>query len=271
MISCREERGASPCRTPAGYEVVYVRRGEGVLTLQGREYPLQPGSLAFPGLCDDYALRPLHGECTRCCLCIPPAHLRAFQGSVTLLSVFRLRGPDFPHVVHAGEAQPRMDGWFDLLLETCRSGGPCSGERLDALVTLVLTEAQAICPALFTPADARSFLPVEEILHELDAHFSEKFSLAELARRHHVSPGCLSAHFRRQVGMSPMQYVTQRRMRHACELLAHTSLSVARIAAQCGCGDASGFVRRFRRQYGQTPLQFRTCARADAPAPEEKA
>ena len=34
-------------------------------------------------------------------------------------------------------------------------------------------------------------------------------------------------------------------------------LSVLEISAQCGYGDVSNFVRRFRGQFGVTPLQFR--------------
>ena len=34
-------------------------------------------------------------------------------------------------------------------------------------------------------------------------------------------------------------------------------LPVAEVAARCGFADPSHFARRFRRQFGQSPLQFR--------------
>ena len=58
--------------------------------------------------------------------------------------------------------------------------------------------------------------------------------------------------------MSPMQYVTQRRLTHARVLLIKTNLGIAKIAALCGYNDVSNFVRRFRQQYHVTPLQFRS-------------
>ena len=37
----------------------------------------------------------------------------------------------------------------------------------------------------------------------------------------------------------------------------HATLPVAEVAARCGFLDPSHFARRFRRQYGQSPLAFR--------------
>ena len=110
---------------------------------------------------------------------------------------------------------------------------------------------------MFIPGDDASFLPMQNLLTELDRTYAEPFSLQALAARYHVSAGCLSSHFRRQVGMSPMQYVTLSRLNHARTLLRSTDLSVMEIAMQCGYADMSNFIRRFRRQYGMTPLQFR--------------
>ena len=124
-------------------------------------------------------------------------------------------------------------------------------------MTLILTDIHAMRPELFIPANQLSFLPIQDIMNDLDVSFCELFSLQELANKYHVSAGCLSAHFRRAVGISPMQYVTQSRMQRARLLLLSSELSIAAIAGQCGYPDVSNFVRRFHLQFQQTPLQFR--------------
>lgn len=98
---------------------------------------------------------------------------------------------------------------------------------------------------------------IRGVMDELDQHFTEDFSLTELADRHHVSPGCLSRHFREYVGMSPMQYVTQSRLTRAKQLLLTTDLPVAAVSEACGYQDTSNFIRRFRTQFGDSPLRFR--------------
>ena len=257
IVTYKDEASPHLSHTHVYYEMVYVREGEVAMTIQSREYHVTAGSLVFLNQFDEHSTRLLSGTYKRYYLRIPPTQLQAFHNDVLLKSVFRLRTSTFPYILSTGDAKPRFDNYFAMILDAYQRGGPYTDERLDALVTLVLTDAQNIRPDMFAPPNALSFLPIQDILDELDQQFAEQFSLSDLARRYHVSPGCLSSHFHEQVGMSPMQYVTQRRLTHARVLLIKTNLTVAKIAALCGYNDVSNFVRRFRQQYHTTPLQFR--------------
>ena len=57
--------------------------------------------------------------------------------------------------------------------------------------------------------------------------------------------------------MRPMQYITLSRLTQARAMLMKTELPVMEVARQCGYNDVSSFVRRFREEFGVTPLQFR--------------
>ena len=52
-------------------------------------------------------------------------------------------------------------------------------------------------------------------------------------------------------------YLANLRLRHACELLRATSMSVYEIAERCGYKDYFYFARLFKRTLGVTPSQFR--------------
>lgn len=54
-----------------------------------------------------------------------------------------------------------------------------------------------------------------------------------------------------------MEYLTQRRLEYALHLLLTSDLPVAQVAEACGFGDASYFGKRFRKQMGLTPSQYR--------------
>lgn len=257
VITYKDEASPHLSHTHVYYEMVYVLEGEVAMTIQGREYHVEAGSLVFLNQFDEHSTRLLSGVYKRYYLRIPPTQTRAFLNDMLLLSVFRLRRSNFPYILSTGAGKPGFDNYFAMMLDSYRRGGPYADERLEALVTLVLTDAQEIRPDMFTPPNTLSFLPIQDILDELDQRFAESFSLSDLAKRFHVSTGCLSSHFRQQVGMSPMQYVTQRRLTHARVLLIKTNLTVAKIAALCGYNDVSNFVRRFGQQYHVTPLQFR--------------
>ncbi len=244
------------------YEMLYVTGGAGIITVRDREFLCGPGSLIFLNPFDEHASRPYALPYKRYYLLIPLTQMKAFHNDVLLMSVFRFHGRQFPYVMDTGPGKERFDTYFSLLMETQRQGGPYADTRYEALMTLILTDARSLRPEMFIPPNSLSFLPVQDILTDLDQSFDQPFSLALLAQRYHVSPGCLSSHFRRAVGLSPMQYVTQSRMSHAQLLLLGSELSVSAVARKCGYADESNFVRRFRQQFGMTPLQYRSGAAA---------
>lgn len=248
-------------------ELLYVLDGAVIMTIRGRDYRVEAGSLVFLNQFDEHATRLISDRYRRYYLLIPPAQLKAFHNDVLLLSVFRLHGEHFSYVLPTGAEKPRFDAYFAMLKDAADRGGPYLDERIEALMTLILTDAQALRPDMFASGREGAFLPVQDVLDQLDRDFTKPLNLPALAAQFHVSPGCLSARFRRQVGMSPMQYVIQSRLNRAKILLLKTELSVMEIARQCGFGDVSNFVRRFRQQFQSTPLQFRRRYRATGHAP----
>jgi AraC-like DNA-binding protein len=232
---------------------------------------VEAGSLVFLNQFDEHATRMISDVYRRYYLLIPQIQLKAFHNDVLLLSVFRFHGDKFSYVLPAGADKPRFDTYFALLKDAADRGGAYMDERIEALMTLILADALALRPDMFVPAGEVSFLPMQDILDELDRSFADGFSLGSLAAKFHVSPGCLSAHFRHHVGMSPMQYITQSRLTHARVLLDQTEMTVMEISMQCGYHDVSNFVRRFRHQFQMTPLQFRRQRKGSSALPRHKA
>ncbi|EPC01531.1 hypothetical protein L861_16805 [Litchfieldella anticariensis FP35 = DSM 16096] len=61
----------------------------------------------------------------------------------------------------------------------------------------------------------------------------------------------------RQFGVTPQQYVMNRRLRWAQYWLAHTRRSVGEIALDLGFADVSSFSRAYRRRLGHPPSEVR--------------
>ncbi|WP_305895293.1 AraC family transcriptional regulator [Marinobacter sp. MDS2] len=91
----------------------------------------------------------------------------------------------------------------------------------------------------------------------LDEHFSQPISLVETAAMAHLSTRQLNDLFRRQVGMTPHQYLTELRMKEAWRLLEQSGLSVQRVADAVGYSSLSAFSNRFRGHFGKAPSHFR--------------
>lgn len=96
-----------------------------------------------------------------------------------------------------------------------------------------------------------------ELLGYIEENLESKLSLYTLAQKCFYNPSYFSRIFKEKFGMSLMEYITQKRLEHAVELLEASSLSVEQIAQKVGFSDRNSFHHAFSRSYGLTPQQFR--------------
>lgn len=102
--------------------------------------------------------------------------------------------------------------------------------------------------------------PVEAARELLDASLDRQVTLFELARHVHLSPYHLHRRFREEVGATPHEYLLQRRLQRARELLAEGA-TVTETAEATGFSSPGYFSTVFRRRIGITPTAFRGASR----------
>lgn len=101
---------------------------------------------------------------------------------------------------------------------------------------------------------------VQKTVLLIDSDLAADLSLASLARHQNVSPGYLSAIFRRDTGKTLSEYIREKRIRHAIFLLTTTHQQIQAVAAQCGIVDVQYFSRIFKKFTGKTPKEYRETA-----------
>jgi PAS domain S-box-containing protein len=104
------------------------------------------------------------------------------------------------------------------------------------------------------PGESRRLTPAFQFIL---AHFGERITVAEIARRAHLSVSQLQREFQRLFGMTPSDYVLRVRLLAARRRLEQTRGSVGEIALACGFYDQSHFTRAFRTATGLRPLEYR--------------
>lgn len=91
----------------------------------------------------------------------------------------------------------------------------------------------------------------------IDEHFQEPLTLDWLAQHAGVSKFHLAHTFRNFYGVSPMQYLSSRRVMEARHLLATTDHSQDAIAMLSGFSSPSYFSQAFKRVAGMNPSEYR--------------
>ena len=123
---------------------------------------------------------------------------------------------------------------------------------------LLLAVADECVPAAHATPESVRRAAVRRVLAHMHRHLARPLTLAELGQVACLHPVYLGSLFKRQTGLSPMEYLARRRIEAARELLrAEPERSVASIAEEVGFGSLPHFHRVFRRITGVTPHQFR--------------
>lgn len=94
---------------------------------------------------------------------------------------------------------------------------------------------------------------VRRALDYLAAHPAAPFHLPALAAHCALSPSRLGHLFTAATGLSPQHYAEELKLREAAQLLTHTGLNVAEVAAATSFADPLYFSKRFRRHFGHPP------------------
>lgn len=106
-----------------------------------------------------------------------------------------------------------------------------------------------------------------DLLHTLRRHGTDSVRLDAIAARSGWSPFHVHRAFRALVGETPKRYTQRLVLERAAARLAATHETVLDVALWSGFSSHEVFTRAFRRQFGRTPVAYRTAARASVSAP----
>lgn len=98
---------------------------------------------------------------------------------------------------------------------------------------------------------------IRTIIDYINAHYQEELTIDHLASICNYSPTYFMNFFKKNLGVSCMDYLISYRLRKATELLQHSSLSILEIASEVGFTNLSNFNRQFKKAYHMTPSHYR--------------
>ncbi len=98
---------------------------------------------------------------------------------------------------------------------------------------------------------------MERIAEYIDAHLTEKLSVSSLCRSFNLSKNALYNLFNVHMECPVKEYINARRLERAEQLLKTTELPIYEVCEQCGIENYQYFCRLFKKEKGETPLQYR--------------
>jgi AraC-like DNA-binding protein len=161
-------------------------------------------------------------------------------------------------VAHASKAAGEVDECLSV---------ECPEDELYAIVERLIDFEEARSRPATSFADRAATRPkvcgglapgaLRRVREHVEQHLTDKILSEALAQIAGLSGGHFNRAFRQSTGSSPHQYVTQRRVAAATELLEKSDRSLADIALDVGFADQSHFCRAYVAQTGETPSACR--------------
>lgn len=171
-----------------------------------------------------------------------------------------LRRIAMPPAVMLGTDRSNFSTLTAVRVETLQicAAGTGAAAMLTRLAALMLTSAlrsHPQCLLLFKSSQWSD--PIAHALHLIGTDPSADWSVAQLAQKVGMGRSSFAARFSTQVGHTPMEVITERRMQYAAELLQQGELKISEISDRAGYRSEAAFSRRFTSHFGMSPGSMR--------------
>ena len=236
-------------------KLLLLRSGSGGYWIEGQRYTLQPGDAVLIG--SHCVHRPEFEADTpyeRIIIYISPEFLR--RQSAPDCDLERIFSGERGHILRLEEEDHRKLFRLADRLEQALSGNSygrvilCNGMLLRLLVEIggQIQSRQAVQPSPLTPRSRR----VLDMMRYMENHLAEDISIDALAGRFYISKYHMMRLFRQETGQSIHDYLTDRRLLLARDLMAK-GVSATESCFRSGFGTYSSFTRAYNKRFGTTP------------------
>ena len=98
---------------------------------------------------------------------------------------------------------------------------------------------------------------LKKVLQYIGEHYGSPIRLSELAELVNMNEQYFCRYFKKNIGKTITEYINVIRVEKAATALAETEDKVIDIAAACGFDNIGYFIRRFKKEKGMTPSEYR--------------
>ena len=123
-----------------------------------------------------------------------------------------------------------------------------------------MRDAVKTIPIHTKPADM-TVATFDKMIDYIDENYKQKIELEDIAKIGGYNVNYTSQFFKRQLGVSFLEYLLRLRLREATVRLANSEDGVAHIASSCGFADIKAFNVAFKKHFHTTPSEYRKQAK----------
>ncbi len=245
------------------FELAYVKEGTALHTLSGTSTTLRPGDYFIVDYGSVHSYTNCHNLTLINCLFQPEIIDETLKGCcsfeallhVCLLRYYKLYLGNTPanriFFDEEGRIQTLLIGMIKEFEEKNVGYAEICRSRLFEILILIMRNVVD---------DKVSIIQNEIILNAIlyiRDHYQSHSLLSKFCKQYHYSPQYISRRFKEDTGFTISEYLQKVRIEKSCELLAGSTMTIARIAEEVGYTDLKFFNQLFKKMIKMSPREFR--------------
>lgn len=234
----------------SGYYLIYVERGKGYFETPEGKFTANPQTMFWLDLSRPYKY---YSDS------VDPwvIHWLMFEGGIA--DYFSNRMMASEKYQFTLESEDEICVAFFALLENYLSSA--QGERgrilLHQKLTDLLSGILLRSDSLFLARQEAYPDPVRLMISYMEQNYFRRITLDELAEVTYLNKYYMARLFKQHTGLAPCELVNRFRLEYGRQMLLSGEMGVEQIALNLGFHSHSYFTRRFKREYGLTPKEYR--------------
>lgn len=244
-------------------EISYVRRGGFTVTINGKDFDAYDGDIFF---CSPNTLHSITGG---------KGVLKEYDTIVFSLSAIdfsekndlreKIISPLLENKIALPEVISKSHEHWDkiapivnMIIKANRENAG-TYSRMETLLNILKLLVLFYDKKLFKIPDSAGFDNKRILLATsfIEENYSHNISLSDLASLCNISENYFCSFFKQHTKKTPTQYINCVRINSACDKLLETHDSITSIALECGFENIGYFIRRFTKQTGFSPSEWR--------------
>ncbi|WP_413300823.1 AraC family transcriptional regulator [Bacillus sp. 1P10SD] len=233
-------------------EIIYICEGEGTFIINNKSYTAREGDILI------YNSRIIHEEYSN-----PTNPLKTFFCGISNLDIDQLKKLEIipsnvEPVIRKNEYSKQIGTYLSQIFE--ESSLQAAGYEIicqGLLISSIALIHRSITLQNNKNETKESKTLAHRIKEFIDKNYKKNIKLEDIADELFINKYYLSHVFKEQMQISPINYLINRRMGEAKNLLVSTELKIGEIARILGYDNPNYFTLLFKKTTGETPKQFK--------------
>lgn len=250
--------GYHPLHWHEELEILYPLNGAADITIENKKYSLPNKQIMVIESCEVHSTYAHSSLSMFLCIHVSKKQLQSLSPDIELRRIRCLPSiipsdlfPDYLEICRLMEQMTRL-----YIQDAPAFQLEAEGIILQVLARLIRCFSVGISPRL-SDGDSAQSERIRQVISYVEEHFCEPVSLTDIASHIGLGKESFCRFFKKNMGISFLQYLSEVRLAHIYQCLVKTDLPVAEIAEKNGFTNQKLFNQSFKKLYGCTPSAVR--------------